>query len=339
MLRLGPMGELITAHGGYYELTNDSFLREIADTVLSSPRHLGVLSEYNLRYYKSENPLNPCIVFADMTSENSTLHNLVLTCMIIGIAGFGIFLALSILLSHWITAPVDSAFKKQRQFIADASHELKTPLTVILTNTELMGDTAFTSNTPQLAVSTRTMALRMKELISRMLELAKTEPDADTSKKLYETFTDINLSDIAEESVLTFDAVFFEKGLTLHYEIDKNIHINGDNSMLTELIEIFLDNACKYSKKGGSTWLSLKHYDKSHCILSVANEGTQINSHDLANLFTRFYRADYSRSAIQGSGLGLAIAENIAQLHHTSIKVESADGINRFLIKFHTIFT
>ncbi len=122
LLRLGPKGELITAHGGYYELTNDSFLRELADIVLSSQKHLGTLPDYNLRYYMSENPLNPCIVFAGMSSETSTLHNLLITCFIIGAVGFCIFMGLSILLSRWVAAPVDIAFKKQRQFIADASH-------------------------------------------------------------------------------------------------------------------------------------------------------------------------------------------------------------------------
>lgn len=374
VLRLGPMGELITAHGGYYELSNDSFLRELADTVLASQKHLGTLNDYNLRYYKSENPLSPCIVFADMSSETATLHSLLITCCVIGIIGFCIFMELSILLSYWVAAPIDIAFRKQRQFIADASHELKTPLTVILTNTELMdtavtcakscsGDTsqpatAFNNKTaiqnntaiqdkpafqgskmPGLIVSTRTMSLRMKELISHMLELAKTEPDTEASKKSSASFTDINLTAIAEDTAMTFDAVFFEHGRTLHTEIDEAIHISGDKAMLTELIEIFLDNACKYSSDSGNTWLTLKRCDKSHCILSVSNEGPQISSHDLKNLFTRFYRADYSRSLIPGSGLGLSIAANIAALHGTAIKADSYDGINRFQVKFHTIFT
>lgn len=374
LLMLGPMGELITAHGGYYELTNDSFLRELANIVLASPKHLGTLPEYNLRYYRSENPLNPCIVFADMSSEASTLHNLLITCIIIGVVGFCVFLGLSILLSKWVASPVDAAFQKQRQFIADASHELKTPLTVILTNTELMNEAAkqnsitdadehrFTTanaklnipdnkkNTadtskytyctmPQLINSTHTMSLRMRELISDMLELAKTEPDTYSSKKVSASFTGICLTSIAEDAALTFDAVFFENERYLHSEIDKNIYINGDKAMLTQLIEIFLDNACKYSPKKGNTWIRLKRCDKSHCILCISNEGVQINSHDLDNIFTRFYRADYSRSTIPGSGLGLSIAANIASLHHTSIKVKSANNINSFQIKFHTIFT
>lgn len=339
VLRLGPMGELITAHGGYYELSNDSFLRELADTVLASQKHLGTLNDYNLRYYKSENPLNPCIVFADMSSETATLHSLLITCCVIGVIGFCIFMGLSILLSYWVAAPIDIAFKKQRQFIADASHELKTPLTVILTNTELMNTAFQDSKMPGLISSTHTMSLRMKELISHMLELAKTEPDTEVSKKASASFTDIHLTAVAEDTAMTFDAVFFEHGRTLHTEIDEAIHISGDKAMLTELIEIFLDNACKYSSDSGNTWLTLKRCDKSHCILSVSNEGPQISSHDLKNLFTRFYRADYSRSLIPGSGLGLSIAANIAALHSTSVKAESFDGINRFQVKFHTIFT
>lgn len=207
-------------------------------------------------------------------------------------------------------------------------------------------DEAFFSNSsdfsyamPKLISSTKTMSLRMKELISHMLELAKTEPDTNAANNAASSFTDIDLTSMAEDAALTFDAMFFENEQTLHTEIDENIHIKGDKAMLTELFEVFWDNACKYSQKNATTWLTLKRCDKSHCILTVANEGAQLSQHDLKNLFTRFYRADYSRSSIPGSGLGLSIAANIAAVHHTTIKVESADGINRFYIKFHTIFT
>ena len=134
-------------------------------------------------------------------------------------------------MSHWVAAPVDSAFKKQRQFIAYASHELKTPLTVILTNTELMHEAFLCSHSsdfsyamPKLISSTKTMSLRMKELISHMLELAKTEPDTNAAKNAASSFTDIDLTSMAEDAALTFDAMFFENEQTLHTEIDENIH-------------------------------------------------------------------------------------------------------------------
>lgn len=342
VLRLGPMGEFVTAHGGYYELSNDSFLRELAATVLTSHKHLGTIPEYNLRYYRLDSPINPCIVFADMSSESTTLHSLLITCTIIGIIGFAIFLGISILLSGWAVSPVDTAFKNQRQFIADASHELKTPLTVVLTNTELlsekisskMEDGQKDGRTELLTLinSAHTMSLRMKGLISQMLELSKTEQDT-LSTNAGNIFKDVDFSALASEATMLFDTVFFEHGENLVSSIEKDIQVNGDKSMLTELIEILLDNACKYSVKGSLTWLELKRTDKAHCTLSVANEGTPIEAEELKNIFNRFYRTDSSRSAVPGSGLGLSIAANIVKLHHGRIRAESRDGINRFTVR------
>lgn len=331
VLRLSPMGEFVTAHSGYYDLNNDEFLNDITRTVLSSPRHLGTLPEYNLRYYRLDNPLNPCIVFADMSSEAATLHNLLITCTVIGIIGFMIFLTLSILLSHWAVSPVEEAFKKQRRFIADASHELKTPLTVVLTNTELMqnGETG----TEHLLEATHSMSLRMKKIITQMLELAKTEYDYVPGDNAPSVTQHIDLSDIVSESALTFETVFFEKGLTLDTRTEQGIFVKGNRQMLAELTEILLDNACKYSRDGATTWLTLKRSDKNHCTLCVADEGAPIDACDLNNLFTRFYRADHSGTSVPGSGLGLSIAYNIVKLHHGKIKAESSNGINSFTVK------
>lgn len=330
IVRLNPMGELTTTDGGFYELTDDIFLNHLVDIALSSPKTLGTIDEYNLRYYRVDNPLNHSIVFADMSSEISTLHNLLRTCIIIGITAFLVFLFLSILLSGRMIAPVDIAFKKQRRFIADASHDLKTPLTVILSDTELMKEEIKDNNKLLSFVDAiHTMSLRMKELIMKMLELAKTEQDAPVVH-----LENINLSSLVSETVLTFDAVFFEKKLSLEAEVTDNIFIKGDDSMLHELMEILLDNACKYSTPESHTWIRLMKSDKAHCTLIVANEGEEISCNDLNNIFTRFYRADKSRSMTSGSGLGLSIADNIVKLHHGKIKAESCDGINSFSVRF-----
>lgn len=135
-LQLGPGGELLASGGGYYDLTDRALLEELI--ALSSVQKSGVLADYGLRYVRVVTPTTQCIVFADMSSEINTINNLLENCLLIGAASFIIFLIISILLAHWAVKPVAVAWEQQRQFVADASHELKTPLTVILSNAQML---------------------------------------------------------------------------------------------------------------------------------------------------------------------------------------------------------
>lgn len=328
-LRLGPTGDLLATGGGYYDLSDNAFLDNLIEKTFASPKQFGVLSEYNLRYYRADTPLNRCLVFVDISSERATLNGLIKTCCVIGVVGFLLFLWVSILLSKWAVRPVERAWQQQRQFVAAASHELKTPLTVIMTNAELMQDPSYDAGKRETFLgSILTMSAQMKRLIGQMLELAR----ADNAEPK-EVFAEVNLSRLVSQTVLPFESVFFEKGMTLSAEIEDGIRVSGGQAQLRELVEILLDNAQKYAKEKGRTWVTLQKRGKTRCVLTVADEGAEIAPEELQNIFKRFYRADPARSRSGSFGLGLSIAESIARQHRGRIWAESCDGVNRFFVE------
>lgn len=328
-IQLGLRGELVATGGGYYDLSDDAFLASLIDVAFASPKSFGVIEEYNLRYYRVDTPLNHCLVFADISSERTTLDNLMKSCFFIGGLGFLLFLVISILLSKWAVKPVDLAWKQQRQFVADASHELKTPLTVIMTNVELMQSPEYDEeNKQKFLTSIATMSRQMRDLIEQMLVLAKA--DLTNSK---ENFGAVDFSKLVSDSLLPFEPIFFERGLTLTVQVDENIKVTGIEAQLRHVLDILLDNAQKYSKKTGSTWVKLRTHRKGHCLLEVANEGENISPEEIKNIFKRFYRIDQARSRTGSFGLGLSIAESIVTQHHGKIWAKSENGINFFYVE------
>lgn len=169
-LILDPYGGIADAHGGYFDLTDADELQNIADAAWKSNRTLGVIEEYNLRYYRQAMPRGDVVVFADITSERATLSGLTQTCVIIGVIGFLAFLWVSIALSRWAVRPVERALAEQREFVASASHELKTPLTVIMTNAEILSETG--DPPPKQVGNILTMSKKMRLLIEQLLNLA-----------------------------------------------------------------------------------------------------------------------------------------------------------------------
>ena len=137
-LSLDEDGALTAWESGYYDLSDESQLQELIDAVQTEEGETGVIEKYHLRYLVHKTPKDTVVVFADMTSEIAAMKHLLRSCILIGFAGIVLFLAVSILLARWAVRPVEQAWKQQKQFVGDASHELKTPLTVILTSTELL---------------------------------------------------------------------------------------------------------------------------------------------------------------------------------------------------------
>ena len=138
VLRLGQGGELLETGGSYFDLSDEAAYRELLEAAEERKEPVGVLSEYGLRYCRNSSPAGESIVFSDISNEQSMLGHLMRTSILIGAAAFLAFLGISVLLARWAVRPVETAWNQQKQFVADASHELKTPLTVILTNAELL---------------------------------------------------------------------------------------------------------------------------------------------------------------------------------------------------------
>nr|WP_325194648.1 HAMP domain-containing sensor histidine kinase [uncultured Oscillibacter sp.] len=328
-LQLGPGGDLEAAGGGYYDLTDSDMLRELVSLSTGSTRQSGVLSEYGLRYCRVVTPTSQCIVFADISSEISTMDNLVRDCLLIGAFSFLAFFIISLLLARWAVKPVEVAWTQQRQFVADASHELKTPLTVILSNTQLLKDEGADEETrTRLTENIFAMSHQMRSLIESLLDLARV--DSGLGER---AFSRVELSKVVTEALLPFEPVFYERDLDLDSRIEDGLFVQGSTPHLKQVTDILLDNAQKYAAPQSRVEVSLGRSGRKHCLLSVATEGASLTPKELKNIFKRFYRTDTARSRDGSYGLGLSIAEGIVKGHRGVIWAESRGGVNTFFVR------
>jgi signal transduction histidine kinase len=208
------------------------------------------------------------IVFSDTTTENATLKHLFYSCMAIFFVAMIVFLCISIFLSHWVIKPVATAWDQQRQFVADASHELKTPLSVIMANAELMQDPD-TSEEDWKTYSGNilSMTYQMRTLVENMLEMARV--DNGTVKM---NFASVDFSELVSNAALSFQLLYEEKGMGLRCAVPEGLEIHGSEQHLYQVMDVLLDNALKYSKPNSMVSVDLVSTGKN-CVLSVASPG------------------------------------------------------------------
>ncbi len=313
------------------DFSDNELLSEIYTEAMNEKTETGILDEYDLRFHINHNPIQKAVFFADISGEIKTIRQLAYTCVFIAFISLILFFAISVLLAHWTVKPVETAWDQQKQFVADASHELKTPLTVIMTNAEMLLDDQHTAEKrTQFSESILTMSKQMRELTESLLELARSDHH---SKEL--SLADTDLSSLISEAVLPFEPLYYEKELTLHCEIQDHITVSGDGSQLCRLADILLDNAMKYSYPDTTVTVSLKKH-RDCCIFSVSSQGDTISKADLKNIFKRFYRVDKARSSNHSYGLGLSIAESIVKGHGGRIWAESHGEATVFQVRLQT---
>ena len=313
--------------GTYANLNNTEELQDILSDCLAQNQTEGVVREYSLRYLRRDNPVYGYkdIAFVDMSMEQATLQKMMYSYLQIALAALVLLLGVSVVLARWATRPVEKAWRQQRQFLSDASHELKTPLTVILSNAEMLQSAPLEDKPARWADNIRSEAGRMKSLVEEMLTLARADNMVRTA-----VMTEASLTDVAGDCALAFEPVAFEAGKPLVYDIAPDITVEGDAVKLRQLIGVLLDNAIKYGAAGGTITLTLQRIGSS-ARLTVSNPGEPIPPDQLPRLFERFYRADASRGEQSGFGLGLPIASTIAAEHKGTLKAESDAVSTRFL--------
>lgn len=301
------------------EVYSEEDVRAMADVVLSKNKSRG---KYGSMTYAIQHLGNDTLVaFIDNTMEEDNFNRLFYESLIVGFFTWCVVLILAWIFSGKIIKPLEDNDKKQKQFISDAGHELKTPISVISANVDLLnlesGDNKWLANI-------KYENERMAVLVKQLLELARAENMQQEKQR-------IDYSYLVSGEILPFESVAFEHGLTLESNIESDIFINGNATQLSQLVAILIDNAIEHSSLGKQIMVKL-YSSKNTAYLSVVNRAEPISEDVKARLFERFYRVDEARSDEGHYGLGLAIAKAIVTAHGGKIDVDCYDGLVEFKV-------
>lgn len=279
------------------------------------------VSKYSYSYKSGD-----YITIIDNSNIKNILTNSLRNSLIIFMVLEVIIIIVTRYITNWLVRPAIESFKKQKEFIADASHELKTPLAVIMANADALEDEP---NDSKWLNNIKAEVMRMSKLISDLLNLA-TIDNEDAKKK----YSKINLSRELEKQVLIFESLAYENKVSIEYDIDKDIYFICDIEQIKQLISILIDNAIKHSYKNKTINVDVKQ-SKHEIIIKVINNGKEIPSDKYDKIFERFYRMDKSRNRRENRyGLGLAIAQSIVTSHNGNISVKSENNFTTFKVIF-----
>ncbi len=314
-------GEIIEIKNEPPTVHTDDDLKKLAEDIIKSGKSTG--AENNLAFCKTDKGGYILVTFMDNTIVNENAMTLFRYTLIFGGVALILFFFLSVFLARKIVDPLEESHQKQKQFISDAGHELKTPVSVISINAELLsrevGDNQWLQNIQY-------ENERMEMLVGQLLDLARTENVTPQTEH-------IDFSRLVAGEALPFESVAFEKGLMMNSDITSGIDVEGNGTQLKEIVSILLDNAIRHTKEQGEVYLSLTK-EHRYAKLSIINKGDEIPAEQRNRIFERFYRVDTARNGDDKHyGLGLAIAKAITTSHKGHIEVQCYDGFVEFTVQ------
>lgn len=321
---------ILDDEGNYVDLINHTeedvdveHVKKIAEEIIVKHDYDRYIGNLFLNKYSYSFTKNGTLIIVDNTFLNRKLIVSLLSTILMIIVLEIIVWIISSKLTKWVIEPVILSFERQKTFIADASHELKTPLAVMIASSEAY----YKDGNKKWVDNIRAEAERMNSLVTDLLDLSQIESEKNFNFELE------NLSTIIESAILTFESLFYESKLKLEYQIEKDIKLVCNKNQIKQLITILMDNAIKHSEEAGNVTIKLMLESKD-IIMEVTNKG-MIKKEDRDKIFERFYKTDKSRNRNSNTyGLGLAIAKSIVENHNGEISVNSKDDYTTFKVKW-----
>ena len=300
---------------------------EMAREIYLSGNVVGFKGDY--RFRKTINPNNNMIliIFYDCGRSLSNVRSFLFTSIAISLICLFMVYILIAVFSKAVIRPAAEAYEKQRQFITDAGHELKTPLAIINADADVLdmelGVDGEEETSNEWLADIRKQTSRLTELTSNLIYLAKTE---EGTREAF-TFVDFPVSDVIAQEAESFKGPAQAAGKNLDIKIEDNLSMNGDQKAIRQLVDIFLDNAIKYSPEGGTISVKLKKSGRYIGLTVTNSTKTPVTKEHTKHMFDRFYRTDASRNSDTGGyGIGLSIAKSIVEIHKGKISANSQDG-------------
>lgn len=324
---LDQRGNVIRVNTGHIAAVSSEEAVVYGQRVVKNGKSGGYLDHYRYGTFPNPEHSGSMIIFLDCSTEQTSDQFFLLLSCTIGFAAFAVVSCVTALFSRRAIQPIEEAMEKQRQFLEDAEHELKTPLAIISANNDVLELTAGKSAWSD---SIRNQVSRMDGLLQSMLAMTKLDaqrPDAQMER--------LNLSSLVSQAAEPFYVLAETSQVSLSVQVASEVYILGDAASLLQLVSILLENAVKYAGPNGAVVVQLEKRGKFTC-LWVENTCSELPSGNLNRLFDRFYRADTSRSRETGGyGIGLSIAKSICQTHYANISVEAVEpNAIRFTISF-----